>query len=187
MRVAAGGRNDRKALLLTLHGAGGGADDGLYAFRGGWNAPGLVMVAPASRGSTWSALLGPDVDVEHVDRALARAFARCRVDRRLIGIAGFSDGATYALRLGVANGDLFRAIIALSPGGLLEGDVVGKPRVFLAHGTLDEVLPVRSTSDVVFRELRLAAYSVTYRRFIGGHEARPGISRESVRWFLRGR
>lgn len=188
MRVTPAGQGERRALLVVLHGAGGGTRDGLYAFRGAWNEPGLILVAPTSAGPTWSAIRGaPDVDADIVDQALARAFARCRVDPRLVGIGGFSDGASYALRLGLENGDLFDAIVALSPGGLIEDRVRGKPRVFLAHGSRDTVLPREQTSDVAFQELKLTGYRVTYNRFVGGHEARPGISREAVRWFLDGR
>lgn len=186
MRVTAGGRGGRKALLLTFHGAGsGGAPGGLYAFRGGWDEPGLVMVSPAAEGTTWSFLRGRDTDLEYVDRSLARAFARCRVDPRRVGVGGFSDGATYALTVGLTNGDLFKAVMALSPGGVLAEDDIGKPRVFIAHGTRDNVLPMSRTSDVIVSTLRDHGYSVTYRRFQGGHEARPSISRAAVRWFLR--
>jgi phospholipase/carboxylesterase len=186
MRVTAGTRGGKKALILTLHGAGsGGARGGLYAFRGGWDASGVVMVAPAAEGNTWSFFRGRDTDLPFVDRGLARAFARCRVDPRLIGVGGFSDGATYALTLGLTNGNLFRAVMALSPGGVLAENSVGKPRVFIAHGTLDNVLPIERTSEVIVRELRKLGYAVTYRRFRGGHEARPEISRAAVRWFVR--
>jgi phospholipase/carboxylesterase len=188
MRVAPGSRDGRKALLVVLHGAGsGGSGGGLYAFRGAWQERGLVMVAPAAQGSTWSVLTGPDTDLRYVDRALQRAFARCRVNPRLVGVGGFSDGATYALTLGITNGDLFRAVLALSPGGLVADRTVGRPRIFIAHGTRDDVLPMDRTSDLAVRDLRQAGYSVTYRRFRGGHEARPAISREAVRWFLRRR
>jgi phospholipase/carboxylesterase len=187
MRVTAGGGPRGKALILALHGAGsGGSRGGLYALRGGWNERGVVMVAPAAAGTTWSFLRGRDEDRPFVDRALKRAFARCRIDRRRVGIGGFSDGATYALTLGLVNGDLFRAVIALSPGGVLAENAVGKPRVFVAHGTRDNVLPISRTSDRVVEQLRSFGYRVTYRRFRGGHEVVPAISRESVRWFLRG-
>jgi phospholipase/carboxylesterase len=185
MRVTPGSGKRGKALVLVLHGAGGGSRDGLYAFRGGWNARGLVQVAPASWGGTWSFLRGIDVDLPLIDQALARAFARCRVDPRRVGVGGFSDGATYALTLGLTNGDLFRAIMALSPGGVLAENAVGKPRVFISHGAGDTILRRSSTSDVIVRELRKFGYRVTYRKFAGGHEAPPEISREAVRWFLR--
>jgi phospholipase/carboxylesterase len=186
MRVTAGGRGGKKALVLALHGAGsGGSRGGLYVFRGGWDEPGVVMVAPAAAGSTWSFIRGRDTDLPFVDRALRRAFARCRIDPRLVAVGGFSDGASYALTLGLTNGDLFRAVMALSPGGALVSTTVGKPRVFVAHGTADRVLPMSQTSDAIVRELRSSGYRVTYRKFRGGHEVLPEISSEAVRWFTR--
>jgi phospholipase/carboxylesterase len=142
------------------------------------------MLAPASRGPTWSALRGRDVDDLYVSRALARALLRCRIDRRRIAVGGFSDGATYALTLGIARGDLFRAVVALSPGGVLDVNAIGQPRIFVAHGTHDGVLPIAQTSDRIVLELRRRGYHVTYRRFRGGHEVLLEISRASVRWFL---
>jgi phospholipase/carboxylesterase len=186
MRVTAGGSDRGKALLLTLHGANsGGAGGGLYAFRDAWDVPGLVMISPASKDITWSFLRGRDEDLPVVNRALVRAFARCRIDPRLVAVGGFSDGATYALTLGLANGDLFRAVIALSPGGALAEKRVGRPRFFIAHGTRDRVLPIAATSDVTVDGLRDLGYDITYRRFRGQHEVRPEIVRAAMRWFLR--
>lgn len=179
MRVTPPARNGRLALLLALHGAGsGGAPGGLYAFRGVWNIPGLVLVAPAAAGSAWT--LGR-TDVGFVDRSLRLAFARCRVrsDRVLVG--GFSSGAGMALWLGLTNGDLFDAIVSLSPGGSLPAARVGKPAVYLAHGTRDDVIPIAVGGDVVAERLRAAGYRVRYVRFAGGHRPDPGIVRGLVR------
>jgi predicted esterase len=187
IRITRGARDSPRALVLVLHGAGGSSRDGLWAFRAAWKEPGLVLVAPAARGTTWSALNHEvDSDLETVNRALARAYARCRIDRRRVAVGGFSDGGTYALSLGVQNGDIFRSVMALSPGFVLSEHHVGKPRVFLAHGTRDRVLPISSTSNEIVRKLRAAGYSVTYRKFPGGHEVPATISRAAVRWFLRG-
>jgi phospholipase/carboxylesterase len=165
-------------LLLALHGAGsGGAPGGLYAFRGAWDVPGLVIVAPAGAGTAWTLV---QTDVRFVDRALQQAFARCRVDPRRVAVGGFSSGAGMALWLGLSNGDLFRAVIALSGGGALPDDRIGKPRVFVAHGTLDGVIPVGLGGDAVVRELRSQGYTVTYRRFRGGHRVLPPVAREAV-------
>jgi predicted esterase len=186
MRVTPGGPAKR-ALVVVLHGAGSSPEDGLRAFRGAWNEPGLVLIAPASKGQTWSILRSEqDRDLESVNLALAEAYDRCLVDRTRIAVGGFSDGATYALTLGVSNGDLFPAIMALSPGGVLAGQQVGVPRVFISHGTLDDVLPIAKAGDAVVRQLRKAGYPVTYRRFRGGHEASPATSAAAIRWFLAG-
>ena len=184
LRVTPDGTAERKAVILVLHGAGGSSRDGLYAFRGGWKTPDVVLVAPAARGSTWSILNGRDTDVETVNRALARTWRRCPVDPRRVAVAGFSDGATYALSLGLQNGNIFQGVMALSPGGVLAEKNVGRPRVFIAHGTRDNVLPISRTSDVIVRTLRASGYVVTYHKFRGGHAAPPGISRAAVHWFL---
>jgi phospholipase/carboxylesterase len=178
MRVTPPRRGRTPALLLALHGAGsGGAPGGLYAFRGAWTVPGLVIVAPAAAVSAWS--LGA-TDVSFVDRALQRAFARCRVDRRRIAVGGFSSGAAMALWLGLSNGDLFRGIIALSGGGTLPDERIGKPSVFLAHGTLDGIIPIELGGDAIARELREQGYDITYRRFRGAHRVPLPIAREAV-------
>jgi predicted esterase len=140
-----------------------------------------VIVAPASEGNSWNMFLGSDLN--SVDRALERTFRRCRIDRRRIAVGGFSDGATTALTLGLSNGDIFRAVMAIAPGGVLAEQPVGKPRVYVAHGTGDTVIPFRVGRTVV-RELRRFDYRVTFRTFAGGHDVPAGISREAVRWFL---
>jgi phospholipase/carboxylesterase len=167
-----------RALLVALHGAGsGGAPGGLYAFRGAWRVPGLVILAPAAAGTAWT--LEPN-DVGFVERSLQRALARCRVDRRRLAIGGFSSGAGMALWLGLTNGDRFRGVIALSGGGSLPEERKGKPHVFVAHGTLDDVIPIKAGGDALARELRGQGYDVTYRRFRGGHRVLPPIARQAV-------
>ena len=89
-----------------------------------------------------------------------------------------------ALWLGLSNGDLFRGVIALSGGGALPDECVGRPSVFVAHGTLDDVIPVEF-GDAVVRDLRDTGYDVTYRRFRGGHRVLPPIARAAVVSTLR--
>jgi predicted esterase len=186
MRVTPGGPRD-KALILVLHGAGQRPEDALDAFRGGWKEPGLVLIAPASKGQTWSVLTSDqDTDLESLNYALAEAYRRCSIDRNRLAVGGFSDGASYALTLGISNGELFPAVMALSPGGIVSLGQAGAPRIFVSHGTLDTVLPIARAGDAVVRQLRSAGYQVTYRRFRGGHEASPATSAAAIRWFLAG-
>ena len=68
--------------------------------------PGVLLLAPDSRGATWDALpaaqgtFGPDV--AFVGAALSQVMAAYEVNPKALGIQGFSDGATYALGLGEA-------------------------------------------------------------------------------------
>jgi predicted esterase len=180
MRVTRGSGTRPKALLVALHGAGGSSADGLWAFRGALSVPNVVLVAPKSESRIWNPFYGSDLS--SIDRALARAFARCRVDPRRVAVGGFSDGAGNALTLGVLNGDLFRAVIALAPGGMQSQPAIGKPRIFIAHGTGDTVIPIGQGRDLA-RTLRRAGYPVTFRAFSGGHEVPDAISRAAARWF----
>ncbi|NUT55060.1 MAG: phospholipase, partial [Thermoleophilia bacterium] len=185
MQVTPG--DGERALIVALHGAGGDPAGALEAFRGAWEQRGLVLIAPKSKGQTWSILRSEqDHDLDSVNFALAVAYDRCRIDRRRIAVGGFSDGATYALTLGVSNGDLFPAVIAFSPGGIVAGEQRGVPRFFVSHGTHDSVLPIATAGDAVVRKLRDAGYKVAYRRFDGDHEVSEATSAEAARWFLAG-
>src|SRR6185436_19907054 len=105
---------------------------------------GIVMLAFDSSVATWDrfALGGFGPDVERANLALEYAFQRVNVDPKRLALGGFSDGASYALSLGVPNGDLFKALIAFSPGALFSPGTRGKPAVFISHGTADTVIPI---------------------------------------------
>ena len=151
-------------------------------------APPHVSRSPASRGRTWDVILGDyGPDVAFLDRALAAAFARCAVDPARLAIGGFSDGASYALSLGLTNGDLFGHVLAYSPGFAAPAGQRGHPRLFVSHGTRDEVLPIDVCSRRIVPRLKGAGYDVTYREFDGPHTVPPEIAREGLDWFLAGR
>ena len=171
-------------LVVTLHGAGGDAEAGLALLRPLADERGLLLLAPASRGATWDAIRGGyGTDAALVDRALARVFAAFAVAADRVAVAGFSDGASYALGLGLANGDLFSRIIAISPGFTPPGGRrEGSPAVFVSHGTDDDVLPIDRTSGEIVPALRDDGYEVTYREFAGPHTVPPDIAREAVDW-----
>ena len=174
---------DRVPLLLLLHGAGGTGGGVLRRIRDAAEEAGVAVLAPDSRSSTWDAVrVGFGPDVAFIDRALARAFETLAVDPERVAIGGFSDGATYALSLGLVNGDLFRRIVAFSPGFLVSGLRVGKPGVFISHGTSDQILPIDRTSLMIVPGLRQRGYEVSFHEFDGGHEVPPAIAKEGVAW-----
>jgi phospholipase/carboxylesterase len=145
---------------------------------------GVPVLAPDSRGRTWDVILGGfGADVEFINAALTYGFERLAVDPARIGIGGFSDGASYALSLGMANGDLFTHVLAFSPGFIARAGQRGKPRVFISHGTRDEVLPIDRTSRSIVPDLERRGYDVTYREYNGPHTVPADLAREAFGWF----
>ncbi|TKD06409.1 alpha/beta hydrolase [Polyangium fumosum] len=167
-------------LMLCLHGAGGEARHRIDPIRPEAERDGVILVAPDSMGSTWDLLRGGyGPDVARIDRALTAAFHCLAVDPTRIAIEGFSDGASYALSLGLTNGDLFRFVFAFSPGFMRPLTQVGTPEVFISHGVKDPVLPIRCSRTLV-PTLESAGYTVTYREFDGGHSVPQGMLREAM-------
>lgn len=171
-------------LAVTLHGAGGDAQYGLALLQPLADAAGLLLLAPSSRGPTWDVIRGGyGPDVATIDAALTQVFAAYHVDQARIALGGFSDGASYALSLGLMNGALFTHILAFSPGFLAPLRREGKPRVFIAHGTGDEVLPINRCSRRLVSQLRAAGYDLRYDEFDGPHTVPTHIARDAVGWF----
>lgn len=172
-------------LVVLLHGAGGKAHDGLNLLQSVAETAGLILLAPSSQGSTWDIIedgYGPDVDL--LNRALEQVFHSYAIDTRHIAIGGFSDGASYALSLGLTNGDLFTHILAFSPGFMAPFRRHGKPHIFISHGTTDRVLPIDRCSRRLVPALERSAYPVRYHEFEGPHIIPPAIVHEAVDWLL---
>ena len=177
---------DKYPVMFLLHGAGGVGERIERRLQELADGFGFIIVAPDSRGRTWDVImngkLGPDIDF--IDRVLASVFARYPIDAAHVAVAGFSDGATYALTLGVMNGDLFTHIIAFSPGFIAATYRQGLPPIFISHGTEDEILSVERTGTVLVPGLRRNGYRVEYREFEGPHTIPPEVAREAMEWWL---
>ena len=119
---------------------------------------GVMLVAPQSRDQTWDLVqnmqtgrraVARRLDAHRLDQSLADLFSRSAVDPARVVLLGFSDGASYALSLGLANPKLFTAVIALSPGN---GRPAKRSTVSSACSSLtaasDHVLPFDTTRDI---------------------------------------
>lgn len=170
-------------LIVMLHGAGGSAQGIRRRFFGTSDTLDFAMLIPDSRGQTWDAIRGEyGSDVTFIDSALKLVVARVAIDPSRVIIAGFSDGASYALALGRINGDLFSRVLAFSPGFIPPGLGTGKPEIFITHGDADRILPIESTSQRIAPALTRAGYVVTFRKFIGGHTVPADLAQEGFRW-----
>jgi phospholipase/carboxylesterase len=179
-------RAERPApLVLMLHGATGNGRRTVETLIPLADEFGLILLAPDSRLRTWDVLHGGyGPDIAFIDAALADTFARCAIDPSRIAAEGFSDGASYALSIGIANGDLFTHVLAFSPGFLSPPGQEGAPRLFISHGRQDQVLPIDFCSRRFVPGLRRAGYDVTYQEFDGPHRTPPEVARMGVEWLL---
>jgi predicted esterase len=125
---------------------------------------------------------GPDV--RRIDAALREFFARTSVDPRRIVLVGFSDGAAYALSLGLANPDLFPGVVAFAPGFIkLPDRLQPGQRIFIAHGSKDSVIPFE-TGRRIAEVLSTSELAVRFRAFDGGHAISRGALDAAVPFAL---
>lgn len=175
-------------LLLMLHGAGGDGRGALSIVREAAARSGTIVIAPDSRGASWDVIVDDayGADVTFIDRALEQTFSRYRIDPARVAVGGFSDGASYAISLGIMNGELFRSVLAFSPGFSAPAHRHGRPRFFLSHGTADAVLPIDRCSRRLAPGLQRAGYQVSYREFEGPHTVPTRMVDEAFAFFLGG-
>lgn len=174
------------ALAVMLHGAGGNATHGLDILRPYAEDAGLMVLAPESRKSSWDIIsdaeYGPDV--RFIDECLEHVFSEYSIAPSRIGLGGFSDGASYALSLGLSNGLLFPHILAFSPGFMAPVRYEGQPTIFMSHGTRDEILPIEACSRKLVRVLRARGFGVEYREFEGPHTVPPDMRKRALEILL---
>jgi phospholipase/carboxylesterase len=175
-------------ILVFLHGATGSGRGHLRAVLAAADRYGVILVAPDSRHEvTWDLIaerrFGPDV--AFLDRVLDAVVDRIDGDTGRLAVGGVSDGASYALSIGLGNGDVFPSVLAFSPGFLVVAEPTARrPRVFVSHGTRDPVLPIDACSRSFVPPLREAGYDVAFREFDGGHTVPPPVADEAFRWWL---
>ena len=170
-------------LIVMFHGKGQPANEVL----GEWKRPAArrkcLVLAPSARSHTWNVDNGPGgPDAQFVDRALQAVFNRFAVDPAHIAAAGFSDGGTYALSIGLVNGDFFSDILAFAPIMYNAPNSVGQPKVFFSNGNKDPGAVLTNATSMA-RQLRGDGYDVAFHEFNGGHWMdEDGVKRAMTRF-----
>jgi phospholipase/carboxylesterase len=172
-------------LIVMLHGAGGTAEGALRRIAA--IADQALVVLPESLGQSWDVLEGGyGPDIERLDEALRRVFAAWPVDPERVAIAGFSDGASYALSVALMNGELFTHCLAFSPGFAAPVRFEGRPALFVSHGVNDNVLPIDACSRRLMPKLERAGYYGQYMEFPGKHEVPEEVQRAALAFLQAG-
>ena len=172
-------------LLVMFHGAGGEANRVLPHLVAHARARRFLLLAPQSMYPTWDIVIGGHgPDLERLESALSRVAAHFRLDPARLAFAGFSDGGSYALSLGLTNGDVASHVIGLSAGFMNAFMQFGTPRVFLAHGRSDRQLPIESSAHVNARRLLESGYDLTLQPFDGDHVIQPWAVARAVEFLF---
>ncbi|MGT2476479.1 alpha/beta hydrolase [Paraburkholderia terrae] len=172
-------------LFVMFHGAGGFPEKVLPFIEEHAERDKFLVLAPHSTYATWDIVIGGSgPDLERLDRALVEVTSRYRIDHNRLAFAGFSDGASYALSIGITNGDIASHVIAFSGGFMSVFTQEGAPKVFIAHGLADEQLPIETSGRANAAKLKAAGYDVQYIEFNGLHAIQPAITSMAIEFFL---
>jgi phospholipase/carboxylesterase len=183
-------------LLVLLHGAGHRQREMIAQFTAEADARGIVLLAPTSQGITWDSVATAEEppslssplanaqarrfsasrDADRVEAAIAALGQQVPVDRARTVLAGFSDGATFALAMGMARAHAFAAVIAWSPGIAIRAASPARGRrVFISHGRQDPLLRFDETCGEIVPLVQSEGATVAFMPFDGGHEAPPAV------------
>lgn len=174
-------------LMVMFHGAGGFPDKVLPFIEQHAEQHKFLLLAPHSLFPTWDIVIGGSgPDLERLQSALTTVTRHFRIDSSRLAFAGFSDGASYAMSIGITNGDIASHVIAFSGGFLSTFMQEGSPRVFIAHGLADEQLPVQTSGRANADRLQAAGYEVQYIEFDGPHAIQPAVVSLAIDFFLAG-
>ncbi len=172
-------------LVVLFHGGGGSAQKILPMLQAHAEANGFLLLVPQSLYPTWDIVIaGNGPDRERLDTALAAVGSRFVLDPSHIAFAGHSDGGSYALSLGLTNGQFVTHIIVSSAGFMSVHEQEGAPRIFISHGIQDEQIPIGRSGRAHSSLLKQAGYDVTYVEYNGPHAYQPPVVALAVNFFL---
>lgn len=171
-------------LLVMLHGGGSAGQNYIGTFQALANAHDFIILAPDSKQLTWDMISTTrvGVDVERLGTAIEYVLQRATIDPARIWLAGHSDGASYAITIGTANGDRFRKLMLFAAGIYWSPQKNGRPDVRVVHGQFDPVFPFAEVQREVVRPLERAGYAVTFAPHSGGHEIGSEAAEAAILW-----
>jgi phospholipase/carboxylesterase len=177
-------------LVTVLHGAGRQDELLVKACRAEPEARQALFLVPRSFHPTWDLIACDDrPDLDFLEWAYDLIYRRYPIDRTRQALIGYSDGASYALAVGLSNPTIFRAVMGWAAGFLALDDrhhraSEPRPEVLLEYGTHDELFPFEQVAVPMREQLRKLGYQVEFRVDQGGRHWPSGdFQREALDWF----
>lgn len=199
----------RYPLVTALHGAGRREELLLGPLEAEAERRQALFLVPRSLHLTWdlialgipdgAALVEPPVegapasdrpDLDFLEYAYELVYGRYTVDAERQALLGYSDGASYALAVGLSNPDIFRAVMGWAAGFLAIDEVhrppdAPPPHVLLEYGTHDELFPFESVALPMRAALQERGIPLVFRIDQGGRHWPSGdFQGEALDWFF---
>lgn len=176
-------------VIVCLHGAYGHGHEYLWTWLRVARSHGCVILAPKSRGQTWS-LTQPSVDIDSIQAMLAALVARYQIDTRRIFLSGLSDGGSFAYVFGLSCPSLFAGVAPIAAVLHPAADPLLRKKqglelpLFVVHGAQDFIFDVRAVRSQVGL-LEKLGYRITYTELPHwGHAYTNNINQQLVwPWF----
>jgi phospholipase/carboxylesterase len=138
-------------LVVLLHGEGADAQSIIdHALNWAPTLPKVEFLAAQAPGGRWFDAAeegGLDKGLAALDRFLDAALAKRRLPPSHLALVGFSQGATLALRAGLARPGPVKAVVAISGGPYAPPQGEGGPPILLIHGDADEIAPIAAMRE----------------------------------------
>jgi predicted esterase len=181
----------RYPLVTVFHGAGRQDELLVRAYQDEPTRREALFFIPRSTYPTWDLLVGRDrADLDFLEQAYAEIYRRVPVDHGRQALVGYSDGASYALAVGLSNPRLFAAIMGWAAGFVIIDRAAisatdPRPRILLEHGTHDPVFPFEEVAMRNCAVLRGLGYQVDLRVDEGGvHWPSREFQSAALDWFF---
>ncbi len=197
----------RYPLLTVLHGAGRQDEMLIKAYKAEAEQRQALFLIPRSLHPTWDLIVasasgappprleGQETSAERPDAdfleyAIDLIYRRYPIDPERQALVGYSDGASYALSLGLSNPETFPALLCWAAGFVALDErasdpTTPRPQVLLEYGTHDELFPFEQVALPMRRQLEEIGCAVNFRVDEGGRHWPSGLfQEEALDWFF---
>jgi hypothetical protein len=189
---------DRRYPLFTvLHGAGRQDEALAKGYRAEPDRRQAFFLIPRSVAPTWDLIAGGErCDLDFLEYAYDLIYRRFPIDALQQSLIGYSDGASYALSVGLCNASMFSSLMVWAAGFLVldppTAEAFGRhpgspprPRVYLEYGTHDELFDFQQVALPMRENLEKAGLDVTFSVDEGGrHWPSSTFHSEALDWYF---
>ncbi len=151
-----------------------------------------LFFIPVSVGPTWDLITDDEAqpDVAFLRYAWDLIYRRYPIDPQRQALIGFSDGASYALSIGLSNPGYFDALLCWAAGFVVvdrnafDPDAA-KPSVYIEYGTHDQLFDFESVALTMKGDHERAGCDVTFSVDEGGRHMPSGhFLDEALDWYF---